>query len=247
MTDQTQTTTEPVRERLAQYADGKSPYKAWRGEAPAGEPTLKRDLRAILTTPQPLAIGLDREAVARVIEPSAFQADRWKADRRLMLKFQGDALAKADQIIALYATAPQASPVGGLNREVVARVMQEQLNHLIDPAVIVGATLRAADAILALAAPADGYVLVPVEPELDADMERDLTESDQEAIERGLRTVRAFDAVHDLRSVLSDTMARQHSGYDWNADPDGMTLRQSEAIKQADRALPAAPTGETGA
>lgn len=98
-------------------------------------------------------------------------------------------------------------------------------------------------AILALAAPADGYVLVPVEPELDADMERDLTESDQEAIERGLRTIRAFDAVRDLRSVLSDTMTRQHSGYDWNADSDGMTLRQSEAIKQADRALPAAPTG----
>lgn len=78
--------------------------------------------------------------------------------------------------------------------------------------------------------------------ELEADMERDLTESDHEAIERGLRTIRAFDAVRDLRSVLSDTMSRQHNGYDWNADPDGMTLRQSEAINQADRvATPSQP------
>lgn len=77
------------------------------------------------------------------------------------------------------------------------------------------------------------------EAELEADMERDLTESDQEAIERGLRTILAFDAVGNLRSVLSDTMARQHNGYDWNADPDGMTLRQSTAIQQADRILAA--------
>lgn len=35
-------------ERLAQYVKGVSPYRAWRGEAPEGEPTLKRDIEAML-------------------------------------------------------------------------------------------------------------------------------------------------------------------------------------------------------
>lgn len=36
------------RERLEQYVKGTSPYRAWRGEAPEGEPTLKRDLAAMV-------------------------------------------------------------------------------------------------------------------------------------------------------------------------------------------------------
>ena len=75
--------------------------------------------------------------------------------------------------------------------------------------------------------------------EFEADMERDLTESEVDAIERSLRTILAFDAVGHLRLVLFDTMTRQAAGYDWNADPDGMTLRQSAAIQQADRILAA--------
>lgn len=89
------------------------------------------------------------------------------------------------------------------------------------------------------AQPDTGDVAALREAELEADMERDLTESDQEAIERSLRVVLAFDAVSNLRSVLSETMKRQASGYDWNADPDRMTLRQSAGIEQADRILAA--------
>ena len=34
-----------------------------------------------------------------------------------------------------------------------------------------------------------------------------------------------------VQRVLSDLNQRVHSGYDFNADPDGMTLRVGEALK----------------
>lgn len=57
---------------------------------------------------------------------------------------------------------------------------------------------------------------------------------DQELIERGLRTIRTHDAVRYLRDALSATTARL-AGYDWNADPDGVTKQQGDAFAAADR------------
>ncbi|UTC29688.1 hypothetical protein BAJUN_00580 [Bajunvirus bajun] len=35
-------------DRLIKYADGAHRYKAWRGKAPQGEPTLVRDMQLVL-------------------------------------------------------------------------------------------------------------------------------------------------------------------------------------------------------
>lgn len=55
------------RERLAQYIKGTSPYRAWRGEAPEGEPTLKGDI-AVLLSAAPAPEGV---AVKEVTEDDA--------------------------------------------------------------------------------------------------------------------------------------------------------------------------------
>lgn len=57
---------------------------------------------------------------------------------------------------------------------------------------------------------------------------------DQELIERGLRTIRTHDAVRYLREALTATTVRL-TGYDWNADPDGVTKQQGDAFAAADR------------
>lgn len=57
---------------------------------------------------------------------------------------------------------------------------------------------------------------------------------DDELIERGLRTVRAYDTVRYLRDALSATTARL-AGYDWNADPDAITRLQGDAFAAAGR------------
>lgn len=57
---------------------------------------------------------------------------------------------------------------------------------------------------------------------------------EEELIERGLRTIRAYDAVRYLRDALSATTARL-TGYDWNADPEGLTKRQGDAFAAADK------------
>lgn len=57
---------------------------------------------------------------------------------------------------------------------------------------------------------------------------------DQELIDRGLRTVRAYDAVRFLRDALSATTTRL-TGYDWNSDPDGITKKQGDAFALADK------------
>jgi len=57
---------------------------------------------------------------------------------------------------------------------------------------------------------------------------------DQERIERGLRTIRAYDAVRFLRDALTAT-AQRSTGYDWNADPDGITRIQGHAFEVADK------------
>lgn len=64
--------------------------------------------------------------------------------------------------------------------------------------------------------------------------DRPLTAGDAEIIERGLRTIRTYDAVRFLRDALSATTARM-TGYDWNADPDGITKQQGDAFSIADR------------
>lgn len=56
---------------------------------------------------------------------------------------------------------------------------------------------------------------------------------DQDAIARSFRTVQAYDAVWLLQDALLDTMKRQHTGYDWNADPDQMTAKQGQALALA--------------
>lgn len=53
-------------------------------------------------------------------------------------------------------------------------------------------------------------------------------------IERSLRTIRVHDAVRYLRDALSATTARL-TGYDWNADPDGVTKQQGNAFAAADK------------
>lgn len=58
--------------------------------------------------------------------------------------------------------------------------------------------------------------------------------NDQELIERGLRTIRTHDAVRYLREALTATTVRL-TGYDWNADPDGVTKQQGDAFAAADR------------
>lgn len=62
---------------------------------------------------------------------------------------------------------------------------------------------------------------------------RELDALDQELIDRSFRTVQAYDAVRLLQAALLDTMKRQHTGYDWNADPDQMTLKQGKALALA--------------
>lgn len=62
----------------------------------------------------------------------------------------------------------------------------------------------------------------------------DIGALDQELIDRGLRTVRAYDAVRFLRDALSATTARL-TGYDWNADPEGLTKQQGDAFALADK------------
>lgn len=73
--------------RLQQFADGVSPYKPWRGEAPEGEPTLKRDLLLILAPasaakregerPDPVTGATNAEAIAswnrRALQPHPSQ------------------------------------------------------------------------------------------------------------------------------------------------------------------------------
>lgn len=62
----------------------------------------------------------------------------------------------------------------------------------------------------------------------------DMGALDQELIDRGLRTIRAYDAVRFLRDALSATTARL-AGYDWNTDPEGLTKRQGDAFALADK------------
>ncbi|GEM_PF-5853863 len=62
----------------------------------------------------------------------------------------------------------------------------------------------------------------------------DVLEAEDEIIERGLRTIRAYDAVRYLRDALSATTARL-TGYDWNADPEGLTKQQGDAFALADK------------
>jgi hypothetical protein len=57
---------------------------------------------------------------------------------------------------------------------------------------------------------------------------------DDELIERGLRSIRTYDAVRSLRDALTATTARL-TGYDWNADPDAITKQQGDAFSAADR------------
>lgn len=57
---------------------------------------------------------------------------------------------------------------------------------------------------------------------------------DDELIERGLRSIRTYDAVRSLRDALTATTARL-TGYDWNADPDAITKQQGDAFAAADR------------
>ena len=64
--------------------------------------------------------------------------------------------------------------------------------------------------------------------------EVELDALDQELIDRGLRTIRAYDAVRLLRDTLSATTARL-TGYDWNADPEGLTKQQGDAFAIADQ------------
>lgn len=54
----------------------------------------------IVVGPAP-APSVGREEIARVIEPSAFEGDRWRSARKQMLAYQEDALKKADAILAL--------------------------------------------------------------------------------------------------------------------------------------------------
>lgn len=80
----------------------------------------------------------------------------------------------------------------------------------------------------------EGY---PSRPEIEAcscRKEAPAEAGDDELIERGLRMIRAYDAVRDLRDALSATTARL-SGYDWNADPEGLTKRQGHALAAADK------------
>lgn len=64
--------------------------------------------------------------------------------------------------------------------------------------------------------------------------ERELDASDYDAIDRSLKYVGTVFAMHDLHEALTETMVRMHSGYDWNADPDGITLKQGDAIRRYD-------------
>ena len=57
---------------------------------------------------------------------------------------------------------------------------------------------------------------------------------DDELIERGLRSIRTYDAVRSLRDALTATTARL-TGYDWNADPDAITKQQGDAFAAADK------------
>lgn len=57
---------------------------------------------------------------------------------------------------------------------------------------------------------------------------------DDELIERGLRSIRTYDAVRSLRDALTATTARL-TGYDWNADSDAITKQQGDAFAAADR------------
>lgn len=58
--------------------------------------------------------------------------------------------------------------------------------------------------------------------------------AEDELIERGLRTIRTYDAVRYLRDALTATTARL-TGYDWNADPESITKQQGDAFSAADR------------
>lgn len=62
--------------------------------------------------------------------------------------------------------------------------------------------------------------------------ERELDASDYDVIDRSLKYVGTVFALHDLHEALTETMARTHTGYDWNADPDGITLKQGNAIRR---------------
>jgi len=48
-----------------------------------------------------------RTKIAAIIEPSAFQSQRWRGHRAIMLRYQEDALAKADAILALFSPSPE--------------------------------------------------------------------------------------------------------------------------------------------
>ena len=104
--------------------------------------------------------------------------------------------------------------------EGVDRVMAV-LNHWFDGRMRVDRNSEMVAQLAALASP-------PV-----SERERELEGADYEAIDRSLRTIRAYDAVRLLQAALLDTMKRQHIGYDWNADPDQMTLKQGDALALA--------------
>lgn len=133
MTDQTQTTTEPVAWRIRpkgalgdvmgfQIVTNRYVAQDY-SEQPAFE------VQPLYTTPQPLAIGLDREALERMVtfaEKLCMAADHYGVKHL-------DSDDMDDEAVEL---------------EAATLCMR----HVI------------ADAILALAAPVEGYVLVPVEP-----------------------------------------------------------------------------------
>lgn len=125
------------------------------------------------THPQPsLSVGLDREAVARVIHAREFPGQAW-----------------ADATEAYRA-------------------------HLC----------MTADAILALAAPAEGYVLVPVEPTEDA-------------VKRAASALAVeWFAGGETDQAIRDEASTQWAGF--------MCMARAALIAAC---LPAAPTGETGA
>lgn len=54
------------------------------------------------------------------------------------------------------------------------------------------------------------------------------------------------ETLQKARVALWDTMVRATNGYDWNADPDSITLKQGEALTAIDAAVAAsAPRDHT--
>lgn len=112
-------------ERLAQYVKGVSPYRAWRGAPPEGEPTLKSDISAMLSAALSTREEAPAEAgeVRRAIKCLTFELDRVHPNHKTMFVHVADLRVALSALRAQPQAREDAQPVACPHCRGPARVM----------------------------------------------------------------------------------------------------------------------------